>query len=253
MTEREYIEQQTRALGVEIAGKLTRSRDNEKNNLEVCFVDEAGKLYYSGTDEEIAPRFASLNEKVSALYNVHGTYVCDSNNYIMSKFAFDECLMATALFSYVESCIHVLDDVRFGMAPLPKLTKDQPAYRTYVEGANTTYGISAAVTDVARRDMLGAVMEATAYYSNELVRPAYYEQSLPEGFLQDARSRKALDDLYENIAFDFCFVENVGELRNNLRGILPTPNAPMNTYQNQWKKTVKNGLIRYMRDLDELQ
>ena len=45
MTEREYIEQQTRALGVEIAGKLTRSRDNEKNNLEVCFVDEAGKLY----------------------------------------------------------------------------------------------------------------------------------------------------------------------------------------------------------------
>ena len=45
MTEREYIEQQARTLGVEIAGKLTRSRDNEKNSLEVCFVDEAGKLY----------------------------------------------------------------------------------------------------------------------------------------------------------------------------------------------------------------
>ena len=41
MTEREYIEQQAKTLGVEIAGKLTRSSDNEKNNLEVCFVDEA--------------------------------------------------------------------------------------------------------------------------------------------------------------------------------------------------------------------
>lgn len=45
MTEREYIEQQAKTLGVEIAGKLTRSSDNEKNNLEVCFVDEASKLY----------------------------------------------------------------------------------------------------------------------------------------------------------------------------------------------------------------
>lgn len=45
MTERVYIEQQAKTLGVEIAGKLTRSSDNEKNNLEVCFVDEASKLY----------------------------------------------------------------------------------------------------------------------------------------------------------------------------------------------------------------
>ena len=214
--------------------------------------DAEGKLYYSGADESVSERFSALNEKVSALYNVHGTYVC-ANNYIMSKFAFDECLMSTALFSYVESCIYVLDDMNFGMAPLPKLTKEQTAYRTYVEGANTTFGISAAVTDDAHRDMLGAVMEAMAYYSNELVRPAYYEHALPESFLQDARSRKALDDLYENIAFDYCFVENVGELRNTLRGVLPTPNAPMDTYQKQWKKTVKNGLVRYMRDLDELQ
>ena len=45
MTEREFIEQQAKALGVEITGKLTRSVDNENNNIDVCFVDEANKLF----------------------------------------------------------------------------------------------------------------------------------------------------------------------------------------------------------------
>ena len=45
MTEREFIEQQAKALGVEITGKLTRSAENENNNIDVCFVDESNKLF----------------------------------------------------------------------------------------------------------------------------------------------------------------------------------------------------------------
>ena len=110
-----------------------------------------------------------------------------------------------------------------------------------------------AVTDEEDRAMLGAVLEATAHYSNELVRPAYYESALSERFLQDARSRRALDDLYENIAFDYCFVENVGEVRNSLRGILSSPSSRVSAYHKRWEKSVKSDLAKYMRNLDELQ
>ena len=45
MTEREFIENQAKKLGVSIVGKLRRSEEHELAEVEKCFVDEAGNLY----------------------------------------------------------------------------------------------------------------------------------------------------------------------------------------------------------------
>ena len=81
--------------------------------------------------------------------------------------------------------------------------ENQQKYRSYVQDQVSSFGISAVVGDGDRREMLAAVLEAMAYHSHILVRPAYYEVTLSSRYMQDPQSKEILDLIFDSLYFDF--------------------------------------------------
>ena len=198
-------------------------------------------------------------EKVSTLYNAPGTFVFDGGDkdngtsyHIIEKFAEKEGLMATTQFLSLERRINMLADIGYGIVPMPKLTVQQQNYRTYVQDQVSAFGVSAAIGDANRQSVLGAVMEALAYHSNQLVRPVYYDTSMSLRFMQDPQSREMLDLMFEVLAFDYSFFLNLSSYRDDMRALLPSRSPNVASTMKKWQKGMKNQLMKDQMTLDKL-
>jgi hypothetical protein len=136
---------------------------------------------------------------------------------------------------------------------LPKLSEDQKNYGTYIQDQVSSFGISAAVGNGERQDMLGAVMEALAYHSNEIVRPAYYDSVLSLRFMQDPDSQNILNTMFETISFDYCFVTGLGGVREDLRVLLPSSNPSVASKLKSWETMIKTALKGEQKKINKLE
>ena len=210
--------------------------------------DEEGYMTYNA---DRLDRFVLMAEKVSALYNSQGTYAFGSGG-VMEKFVKGEGLMGTVMFDELEHQIEALTEISYGIAPLPKLTVEQPAYHTYIQDGVSCYGISAAISDEDDREMLGAVLESMAYHSYTIVRPAYYDSALSLRFMQDPESRYILDMMFETFSFDYCYATGLGGIRDGMREVVSSPNPSIASSIKKWEKAMKNQLAKEKRSLDRL-
>ena len=226
------------------------------SGIHLVIRDEDGYLAYNGAKSEA---LIDMAEKVNALYNNPGTYAFKGQasddiglHYIMEKFSEQQGLMATTQFLSIETYIGPLSEFSYGIVPMPKLTKAQADYHTYVQDQVSSFGISSAIVDESRQSMLSAVMEDIAYRSNEIVRPAYYESALSLRFMQDPQSRDILNTMFETIAFDYCYVTGVGSIRDSLRSMLPSKKLSISSRIKSWEKSVNNILKKDNEALDKL-
>ena len=161
--------------------------------------------------------------------------------------------MATTIFLSLERRIESLAEITYGIVPMPKLTREQPDYYTFVQDQVTAFGISAAIGDVSRQSVLGAVMESIAYNSNKIVRPAYYDSAMSLRFMQDPQSRQMLDMMFEVLAFDYSYYINLGDLRQGLRSCLATTSPNVVSKMKVWSKSAKNELVKQTKALEKLE
>ena len=203
-------------------------------------------------NEDCADRMVDAVEKVSRLLNAPGSHLNLGGGTTMGKFTSETAIMINAMFSDLESNISELADISYGIAPLPKLTESQKKYGTYIQDQVSSFGISAAVGEEDRQDTLGAVMEAMAYHSNELVRPAYYDSVLSLRFMQDPASKSILDTMFESISFDYCFVTGLGGVRDDLRTLLPESNPSIASKLKIWKSRIRATLRSEQGKIDKL-
>ncbi len=226
------------------------------SDISLIIPDEDGYLMY---DESQLQKMVEMSEKVSALYTDKGTYCFPQSeqdriglNNIMGKFAEGDALMVTTQFLSLETNIEALAAMNYGIVPMPKLSELQDDYKTYVQDQVTSFGISATISDGERVSMLGAVMEAMAYHSNKLVRPAYYENTLSLRFMQDPESRTILDTMFETIAFDYCFAIGVGGIRDDLRTRLSKADPGVASRAQAWKRSVNRQLEKDNAAIEKL-
>ena len=219
--------------------------------------DETGYMVYNKGKLDA---MVDMAEKVSALYNAQGTYVFQGQSqddvglhFIMEKFAERQGLMATTQFLSVETHIESLAEFSYGIVPMPKLTKEQAKYKTYVQDQVSAFGISSAIGDENRQIMLGAVMESLAYNSYKIVRPAYYDSALSLRFMQDPESRAILDIMFETIAFDYTYVTDVGGVRGTLRTLLPSKSPSIASRAKGWEKTITRQLEKDNKAIEKLE
>ena len=210
--------------------------------------DEEGYMTYNGDQLD---RFVLMAEKVSALYNSQGTYAFGSGG-VMGKFVKEEGLMGTVVFGELETEIEALTEISYGIAPLPKLTVEQPAYHTYIQDGVSCYGISAAIADEEVQEMLGAVLESMSYHSYAIVRPAYYDSALSLRFMQDPESRYILDMMFETFSFDYCYATGLAGIRDGMREVVSSPNPSIASSIKKWEKAMKSQLAKEKRSLDRL-
>ena len=86
----------------------------------------------------------------------------------------------------------------FGILPFPKYTPDQAQYYTRASG-----GFPFVIpTTNQRLEIAGAVMEAMACETRNVVIPAYYESSLKTKYSRDADTAEMLDLIYETRVYD---------------------------------------------------
>jgi hypothetical protein len=140
---------------------------------------------------------------------------------------------------------------------MPKFSENQKSYYSYVQDQVSCYGISAVVGDTERQEMLAAVLEAMAYHSYLLVRPAYYETALSERYMQDPQSKEVLDMIFDTLYFDFSsscsniFTSCV--IRDSLRPILSGKDNRVASSTKSWERSVNRFLEKYNETLEGIK
>ena len=224
-------------------------------NIHLVVRDENGDQYF---DAEQQKNMITMAEKVSQLCTSPGTVLIGGfldnveGDTVITKFAAEEGVMATTLFNAMEHHINELADISYGIAPLPKMTKEQEKYHTYVQDRVTCFGISAAIGDEERQDVLSAVMESIAYNSYVIVRPAYYDTTLSLRFMQDRRSGDMLDLMFESVSFDLCTIIGMGGVKNDLRTLLPSRNPPIASRFKMWSTKLQGTVDNQNKTLDRM-
>ena len=231
-------------------------------NIHMIIKDpDTGDIMYN---TEALSSLTELCDKVQLLFNNESTYVYKSPdmddvpvNYIINHFAENNAMMVTTMFLKMETNYESLAPMSYGIAPMPKFDTNQKDYYSYVQDQVSCFGISSVVGDGARQEMLAAVLEAMAYHSYKLVRPAYYETALSERYMQDPQSKEVLDMIFASLYFDFSSsCSNIFPscvIRDNLRPILSGQKNTVASSTRSWKNTVERYLRKYNEVLDGLK
>ena len=177
-------------------------------------------------------------------------------NFIIDHFTDENALMITTMFLKMETNLESLAPMSYGIAPMPKFSELQKSYYSYVQDQVTCMGISSVVGDSERQEMLAAVLEAMAYHSYLLVRPAYYETALSERYMQDPQSKEVLDMIFDTLYFDFSStcsnIFTACVIRDNLRPILSGRTNNVSSSTKSWQRAVERALTKYNETLDGL-
>ena len=222
---------------------------------------DTGDLMYN---KEALSNLSDLCDKVQLLYNDASTYVYKGAtmddvpyNYIIEHFTADNALMITTMFLKMETNFESLAGMSYGIAPMPKFSENQKSYYSYVQDQVSCYGISAVVGDTERQEMLAAVLEAMAYHSYLLVRPAYYETALSERYMQDPQSKEVLDMIFDTLYFDFSSscsnIFTTCVIRDSLRPILSGTSNRVSSATKSWQRSVERFLKSYNETLENLK
>lgn len=218
---------------------------------------DTGDLMFNS---EALANLSDLCDKVQLLYNDASTYVYKGAtmddvpyNYIIEHFTDGNALMVTTMFLKMETNFESLAALSYGIAPMPKFSEIQKSYYSYVQDQVTCFGISSVVGDTERQEMLAAVLEAMAYHSYKLVRPAYYETALSDRYMQDPQSKEVLDTIFDTLCFDFSSscsnIITSCVIRDQLRPILSGKKNTVSSSTRSWSRSVERALEKYNETL----
>ncbi|MBQ8642929.1 MAG: hypothetical protein IJ480_12020 [Clostridia bacterium] len=96
----------------------------------------------------------------------------------------------------------------FGILPYPKYAESQKEYYSTVGSWHSMFFCVPGVMDNADRS--GMIIEALAYYSDEIVTPVYYDQVLNYKYMRDEESIAMLDIILSSRVFDLGWFFKVG-------------------------------------------
>lgn len=211
---------------------------------------------------DVQKELTEVVDVVQKLLHDEGTYLFQSadrddvgKDYIVESFGKGKSMMATLMFWNMEHNIDQLSALTYGIAPIPKFSKAQE-YRSYVQDQVSSFGISAGVGDADRAEELAAVLEAMAYHSYNVVRPAYYTNTLSTRYMQDPQSEQILDLIFKSLSFDFsqsCSNILTGScLRDMMRPIMSGNRNTVSSQMRSWSRSIPKRLDKINQDLDKM-
>lgn len=220
---------------------------------------ETGDLTYNA---EATTRLSDLCDKIQLIYNDDGSFIYKTgdfdntgSNYITEHFIAKKAMMVTTMFYAMEMNFDGLAALSYGIAPMPKYDTLQDDYHSYVQDQVSCFGISSVVGNEEEQEMCGAVLEAMAYHSYLLVRPAYYETVLSERYMQDPESKEVLDLIFASLDFDFSSawsdILGTSNIRNALRPLLSGSKNTIGSTTRSWQRNVQKALDGYNTKLAE--
>lgn len=110
---------------------------------------------------------------------------------------------------------------KYGVVPMPKLNEEQESYGTVCHNIYSVVCIPTTVKE-ERRDEISAVLEAMAYASYTILRPAYYETTLRTKLSQDPQSARMMDIIFDNLDYDpgMLYCVALGSFHDQYRSVM---------------------------------
>ncbi len=175
------------------SGQLLIAKDEQ----DLPYLDAASEANY----DHIAAIVTFLNDKTTT-YNVnHSTGFSDLGKLTVDMFYNNQALFFIEVMYGVPQFRDMESD--FGLLPLPKANENQQDYSTYLGGNATGVAVPVSNTNL---EMTGKILEDLVYYSNQYVRPAFYDVMLKSKFARDDDSARMLDIILSNFTIDLALV-----------------------------------------------
>ena len=156
--------------------------------------------------------FSILTDKQTvAIAEIDKGSVSDYYGAMSQIFANGKALFMPNKIATVSEEVMRTANIRYGILPMPKLSKEQENYSSTV----TVYWCSALAipkTNVEKLDATCYALEAMAYYGQKNLTQEYYEQTLKNKRFEDNESEEMLDLIFRNKSFDIGAVYSFGDI-----------------------------------------
>ncbi|MBQ1934414.1 MAG: hypothetical protein IIV03_01255 [Clostridia bacterium] len=217
------------------------------SRIRIATVDDNGELaltLYSDRSETMIEKFATVFFDANQCFNY--TVQLDSTKWDAERVKmFDEqrALFNCTVLNTVPK--HRDSSLDFGILPYPKYDETQEEYGSYV---GATYSVMMCVEKYIDDDdipVIGALTEAIAYESYNIVKPAYYDQTLIGRDVKDEESIVCLDIIFGNRCFDVGIYYRIGTYTNKLTTI-------MQSRTNRFSSFYKGSENAALKEIEEL-
>ncbi|MCL1794375.1 MAG: hypothetical protein FWG34_10945 [Oscillospiraceae bacterium] len=172
------------------------------------------------TDARFQDVFMKIKEFMTEGDDIHSAY--DHDAFQRPIFLDNRGLFMTEILKYIRD-FRVMD-ADFGVVPLPKYTKADTTYYSYIALSSPLLIVPAALPEDAY-EKTGVILEALAAEGYRTMRPAYIEKSIQGKFARDEESIESLEMIIENAVYDIGCVYNWGSMAQNLKNIANNKNS----------------------------
>ncbi len=196
-----------------------------------CVADDDGNMVLTLGTEGVIGIFKDYTDFViqsdcvlryQHTFNADGTKKFNATSPLEhTLFANDQGLF---LFTWLGVTSHFRDmETDYGILPVFKYTEAQKDYYCTVAPYNSRFLSLPYHQEDAERT--GVILETIGYYSQQFVRPAYYDKMLYGSIVRDEESREMLDLIYDNRVFDLGYYYQPADINKNLLYLFRADNS----------------------------
>ncbi len=142
----------------------------------------------------------------SIVHDNNSSYVAPAGSEAVSKQVFIDgrSLFYCEAASYLRALNQEMDAV-YGIVPIPKYSTEQASYTTWSHSIGSTLSIPTSVAKAGNdMEQFALVLEVYTLLSQQLVRPAYYDNMLTTRNVHDVESAEMMDLIFLNKTYDMA-------------------------------------------------
>lgn len=165
-------------------------------------------------DENDIPRLsmdtASFREVFDTVLKLNYTETIQPASYSKSSYVkifYENRALFMAEILAVSEAMRSMEDLDFGILPLPKYNEEQ---ESYISSSHPTSHLLAMPITVSDTERTGLITEAIAGYSTDTLTDAYYEKVVKYKLTRDEESIAMLDIILANCTIDICTGLDIG-------------------------------------------
>ena len=194
------------------------------DKLELTFYNERVVSLYDKWEEIVFDQAHSYNYQYD---NVAGkaTAAASWDEARIRMFDSEQALFYTTLLTTVDK--HRNSETDFGILPFPKYDSNQADYGHTVSAFHCAF---ICVPTLAASPRVGAILEELAYQGQQLLTPAYYDQTLIGQYTRDEESAAMLDLIFATRVYDVGIYYTIGDYKTALGRLYLTRSALSSLY-----------------------
>lgn len=157
--------------------------------------------------EEMMDSMASVKEVLSnsAYVFSHSDITQNADMGSLDEWAYVRSYFAEGHSLFMSGTAEITSELRdmedsYGVVPMPKNDSYQTDYVSYIDPCACMFAVSSSPRDINKT---GLIMEYEAYVSNQVLLPAYYEQTIKSQRMDTETDQEMLDIVRDSIRYDW--------------------------------------------------